>query len=176
MSIRLKEVSFGCMSCGSSFSSIRHSSGSSSSVSARAGPPLTLDRLEPDLRAEAADSSSLDEVDTSSSARVRLAPELTLTDRSETGVEARLVLALSLFKIRAFLDGPKRLRTACDLDLASDAPRRARPDGFTLPDRATLAGWVQDAIGACVAEGLLADPPVTEVTFASKKSKKKKGG
>ena len=42
-----------------------------------------------------------------------------------------LLIALSLFKIQAFLTHGLRLRTACDLDFVDIAVKR--PDGFSLP-------------------------------------------
>lgn len=44
----------------------------------------------------------------------------------------KLLIALALFKIQKFLDVGLRLRTACDLTLASN-PTVMRPEAFTLP-------------------------------------------
>jgi CRISPR-associated protein Csb1 len=44
----------------------------------------------------------------------------------------RLLVALALYKITAFLERPMRLRTACDLEVATP-PVVKRPDGFALP-------------------------------------------
>lgn len=58
-----------------------------------------------------------------------------------------LLVALALFKIRAFLDTGLRLRTACDL-LVDDI-EMTRPDGFELPTLDALAealpGMIRDA-------------------------------
>ncbi|HXF46393.1 MAG TPA: type I-U CRISPR-associated RAMP protein Csb1/Cas7u [Burkholderiaceae bacterium] len=48
----------------------------------------------------------------------------------------RLLIAMALYKIRAFLDEGLRLRTACDLEC--DALSVTRPEGFSVPDREIL--------------------------------------
>jgi CRISPR-associated protein Csb1 len=48
----------------------------------------------------------------------------------------RLLIALALFKIRAFLDEGLRLRTACDLEC--EALTVTRPQAFVLPERRAL--------------------------------------
>lgn len=48
----------------------------------------------------------------------------------------RLLIALALYKIRAFLDEGLRLRTACDLEC--EALIVTRPEGFTVPDRKAI--------------------------------------
>jgi CRISPR-associated protein Csb1 len=48
----------------------------------------------------------------------------------------QLLVALALFKVRAFLEEGLRLRTACDLEC--DALIVVRPSGFTLPERSLL--------------------------------------
>lgn len=88
------------------------------------------------------------------------------------GSGARLIAQLSLFKIAAFLARPRRLRTACDLEV-SDQPARVRPEGLVLPSVGVLGEAVAQTIKACGSEGVFADPAVTEVRFtAGKKSKK----
>jgi CRISPR-associated protein Csb1 len=59
--------------------------------------------------------------------------------------EQELLLALALFEIRSLLDEGLRLRTACDLEVV-DEPSVERPAGATLPDQATLEGWVRERI------------------------------
>lgn len=54
----------------------------------------------------------------------------------------RLLTLLSLWELRALLDAPLRLRTACDLELVELRVRR--PSGFALPGR----GELEDAITA----------------------------
>ena len=55
---------------------------------------------------------------------------------SETG----LLELLAVWEIVALLDGPLRLRTACDLEVESVSVRR--PRGFDLPERSALEGAI----------------------------------
>jgi CRISPR-associated protein Csb1 len=65
----------------------------------------------------------------------------------------RLMLLLSLYKVRKLLDGDLRLRTACDLIPADAAAIHAtRPEGFALPTLTDLEGALPDAINACAGE------------------------
>jgi len=84
----------------------------------------------------------------------------------------RLLVGLALLKIRRFLDGQLRLRTACDLRLVSDVESTA-PAGFVVPDEEVLLSGVQAAIVECKA--LFAAVPVTEVITPVKIVKGKKG-
>ena len=84
----------------------------------------------------------------------------------------RLLVGLALVKIRRFLGGQLRLRTACDLRLVSDVEATA-PAEFVIPDEGVLLRGVQKAIGECNA--LFAEVPVTEVTTPVKIVKGKKG-
>jgi CRISPR-associated protein Csb1 len=84
----------------------------------------------------------------------------------------RLLVGLALLKIRRFLDGQLRLRTACDLRLVGNVGTTA-PVGFAIPDEAVLLRGVQKAIGECKA--LFAEVPVTEVITPVKIVKGKKG-
>ena len=84
----------------------------------------------------------------------------------------RLLVGLALLKIRRFLGGQLRLRTACDLRLVSDVEATA-PAEFVIPDEGVLLRGVQKAIGECNA--LFAEVPVTEVTTPVKIVKGKKG-
>jgi CRISPR-associated protein Csb1 len=63
----------------------------------------------------------------------------------------RLLILLALYKIRAFLDGDLRLRTACDLVLKDGgSPITAQaPGGFTLPALGELEADLIEAIAAC---------------------------
>lgn len=72
----------------------------------------------------------------------------------------KLLVALALFKIRAFLDNGLRLRTACDLECERLIIKR--PQGFELPDQATLAQALPDLIKAADAD---ADFATTTVTY-----------
>lgn len=69
-----------------------------------------------------------------------------------------LITALSLLKVRRFLDSSLRLRTACDLELSEPVYAKA-PVDFVLPPEPELLSEVQLAIQACAA--LFAKPPVT---------------
>jgi CRISPR-associated protein Csb1 len=89
-------------------------------------------------------------------------------------VAERMLVTLSLWKIRRFLDSGLRLRTACDLDCLN--LKVTRPDGFEVPVSKDLDGAVRDAIAACGQAGLFADPPVTRITWkAPKKAAARKG-
>lgn len=65
----------------------------------------------------------------------------------------RLLILLSLYKLRKLLDGDMRLRTACDLEPVDRSNITAtRPDGFALPGLADLEADLLDAIGKCKAQ------------------------
>jgi CRISPR-associated protein Csb1 len=53
-----------------------------------------------------------------------------------SGAVYRLLVAIALYKIRAFLEHGLRLRTACDLECESIEAKR--PDGFSLPGLAEV--------------------------------------
>jgi len=61
-----------------------------------------------------------------------------------------LLLALCLFKIRAFLRGGLRLRTACDLEVdeAAGGLTVKRPEGFVVPDLEELEAALPELISA----------------------------
>jgi CRISPR-associated protein Csb1 len=85
-------------------------------------------------------------------------------------VEALLV-ALSLYKIRRFLETGLRLRTACDLDLVELKVKR--PEQFTVPSLVELETALPDLVQAVAAEGRFAEPRETVVTWQpGKKSKR----
>lgn len=73
-----------------------------------------------------------------------------------------LLIGLSLFKIRRFLDTGLRLRTACDLEPVEGLTVQ-RPEGFTVPSTGNLAELLPGLIDQ--ASEHFADPPVTEVVF-----------
>ena len=83
-----------------------------------------------------------------------------------------LLVTLALFKIRRFLEGGLRLRTACDLEVAGDL-RVTRPTGFVLPQTVDLEAALAPAIASCA--DLFAKPPVTDIGWEPEKSKKGKG-
>jgi len=83
----------------------------------------------------------------------------------------RLLIVLSLYKVRKLLDGDMRLRTACDLEpIDRECITATRPDGFALPTLEALEAAVSDAIRKCKSE-----MKHTTVTFDDK-LKKGKGG
>lgn len=61
----------------------------------------------------------------------------------------RLLTLLSLYKLRALLDGNLRLRSACDLVVDVDAITATTPKGFALPDLATIRQALGSSIAAC---------------------------
>lgn len=72
----------------------------------------------------------------------------------------KLLILLSLYKLRALLDGSLRLRTACDLRATADAVSATSPAGFDLPGTDALLNDLQTAIAACKDR-----MSVTQVTF-----------
>ena len=76
----------------------------------------------------------------------------------------RFLITLALWKVRKFLDSGLRLRTACDLDVVGDL-EVTRPKEFDVPSASELEADLPGLIEACAAEGLFADPPITELTF-----------
>lgn len=87
-----------------------------------------------------------------------------------------LLIALSLLKVRRFLDGHLRLRTACDLELLGD-PLATSPKGFQLPDEKVLLGAVKTGIEECAPQ--FRTPPITSLKTQVKlkdKEKAKKSG
>lgn len=77
----------------------------------------------------------------------------------------QLLVALSLWKLRAFLDSSMRLRTACELELVDGEKSIVvkRPDQFALPIGSELSATVRDLIGKCQTQ--FAKPAVTELTW-----------
>jgi len=61
----------------------------------------------------------------------------------------RLLLVLGLYKLRALLDGGLRLRSACDLRLASAQITATNPTDFALPSLDALRTEAIEAIQAC---------------------------
>jgi CRISPR-associated protein Csb1 len=71
-----------------------------------------------------------------------------------------LLIALSLYKIRAFLENGPRLRTACDLECKGIVVQR--PAGFTLPTLSSLVNEMPALIETAKAD---AEFEVTTVTY-----------
>lgn len=85
-----------------------------------------------------------------------------------------LLLALSLWKIRKFLDSGLRLRTACDLQLTGEGLAVTSPDGFTMPAIAELERNAKSLVNACQSQ--FANPPITEVIWDPAMAKSKNAG
>lgn len=81
-----------------------------------------------------------------------------------------LLIAISLLKVRRFLDSQLRLRTACDLTLASEVKVTA-PQEYQAPDSNELLAEVKRGVKEC--KQLFAEPAVTVVTTKVKVVKKK---
>lgn len=83
----------------------------------------------------------------------------------------QLLVALSLWKVRAFLDSTMRLRSACELELIDGQKSIVvkRPDSFALPTATELSATVHDLVGKCKSQ--FADPVVTELTWNNPKGK-----
>ncbi len=86
----------------------------------------------------------------------------------------QLLIALSLLKIRRFLDSDLRLRTACSLEIVGDVVTTC-PKGYPLPPAEELLPEVQKLIGEC--KQYFGDPamkvinvPVKRVPKGDKKS------
>lgn len=84
-----------------------------------------------------------------------------------------LLVALILYKIRAFLDSGLRLRTACDLKCTGVTCSNNALAAFSLPGLANLRKSVQDAIAECQQQQTLPpkDEAVTEITTQVKEKK-----
>lgn len=80
----------------------------------------------------------------------------------------KLLVALSLWKVRQFLDSTMRLRSACELEI-DDAVgvQGKRPNGFTLPAADVLSNEVTALIKKCKSQ--FATPSVTELTWNNPK-------
>jgi CRISPR-associated protein Csb1 len=74
-----------------------------------------------------------------------------------------LLMNWAIYKIQRFLNQGLRLRTACDLECRGIAVKR--PAGFTLPALADLETALPEQIQTVAAQGLFADPAVTDVTY-----------
>jgi len=82
----------------------------------------------------------------------------------------KLLIALSLFKIRRFLSTGLRLRTACNLEVKGDL-RVTRPDGFEIPKEDDLLKECKSLIGSCKSLNLFPEKAVTEVIWTPTKKK-----
>jgi CRISPR-associated protein Csb1 len=78
-----------------------------------------------------------------------------------------LLIAISLWKVRKFLDSTMRLRTACELEIddSNGGVLVKRPQGHPFPATDELSKSVRDLIGKCK----FATPTVTELTWSNPK-------
>ena len=84
-----------------------------------------------------------------------------------------LLIALSLFKIRKFLETGLRLRTACDLALEKITVT-CPEQGFALPALSELEADLPNLITAVAGKKQFADPAITTVTWNPKPKKNSK--
>jgi CRISPR-associated protein Csb1 len=83
---------------------------------------------------------------------------------------ANLLTALSLWKVRKFLDSTMRLRSACELEIdEAKGVSLKRFSGQSLPSAEELSKTVGDLIRKC--KPLFADPAITELTWNNSKGK-----
>lgn len=78
----------------------------------------------------------------------------------------RLLITLSLFKVRRFLSTGLRLRTACDLEMKEQGLVVTRPEDFIVPDEADLLKECKDFIKK--SKSYFANPAITEVEWKPK--------
>lgn len=84
----------------------------------------------------------------------------------------QLLIALSLWKVRRFLDSTMRLRTACELevdDKNGGIQVKRPPEGFALPSGEQMSKVVGSLIMKC--QSMFANPAVTELTWNNPKGK-----
>jgi CRISPR-associated protein Csb1 len=79
-----------------------------------------------------------------------------------------LLTVLSMWKVRWFLDSTMRLRSACELEIDSEAGgvQGKRPAGFALPSDKELTDQLGKLVVRCKPH--FADPTVTELTWTTK--------
>jgi len=82
----------------------------------------------------------------------------------------RLLLLLSLYKVRKLINGDLRLRTACDLQIDDASPINIKPAAFSIPELTTLETSLTPAIAAC--KGLMNVTILSEGLPKAKKVKK----
>jgi CRISPR-associated protein Csb1 len=83
----------------------------------------------------------------------------------------QLLIALSLWKVRQFLDSTMRLRTACELEIdeQNGGITAKRPTPFNLPSATELSKEIGDLIRNCQDQKLFADPAITELIWNNPK-------
>ncbi|MCD4786338.1 MAG: type I-U CRISPR-associated protein Cas7 [Candidatus Eremiobacteraeota bacterium] len=82
-----------------------------------------------------------------------------------------LLIALSLYKIRRFLNTGLRLRTACDLKVRGEI-KVETPKGIVIPPEDKLLGIMRQKIEEC--KKFFAEPSVTKVTVETRKTSSKR--
>jgi CRISPR-associated protein Csb1 len=84
---------------------------------------------------------------------------------------AELLTVLSLWKVRKFLDSNMRLRSACELEIDTEAGGVCvkRPEGFVLPSASELTERVRALLGRCKQHFI--NPAETELTWNPPKAK-----
>jgi CRISPR-associated protein Csb1 len=80
----------------------------------------------------------------------------------------KLLYALAIYKIRAFLDRGLRLRTACDFDVQGDVVV-TRPKDHVLPTEAEAVTALKELLPAAAKEGSFSVPAVTVAKYAPAK-------
>jgi len=82
---------------------------------------------------------------------------------------SELLIVLSLWKVRQFLNSNMRLRAACELEIDEKAKgiQVKRPDGFAFPPATELASRLADLMAKC--KPYFADPTVTILTWNNPK-------
>jgi CRISPR-associated protein Csb1 len=88
----------------------------------------------------------------------------------------KLLIALSLLKIRRFVSTGLRLRTACDLEPKGDGLKSTRPAKFSIPDETMLLDECKNLIAACAKVEVFAKPAITEIKWQSPGEKSKPKG
>ena len=78
----------------------------------------------------------------------------------------RFLVVLSLWKIRKVLETGLRFRTECDLIQVGGLKVNGGAGVSEIPETAALESELPALLRACDADGLFAQPPVTEVLFA----------
>lgn len=84
----------------------------------------------------------------------------------------QLLIVLSLYKIRRFLDEGLRLRSYCALEVIGDW-KACRPTNYNLPNRSEIEALLPGLIEAVAGEGRFAEPSISKIIWT--KSKKKRG-
>ena len=83
----------------------------------------------------------------------------------------RLLILLSLYKLRALTSGGMRLRTACDLEAAHDDVAATMPAGWRLASLDDLSEELKTAVGQCGGKMVVREVPFEDdLTIAKEQS------